>query len=298
MEIAYYPGCTLKTSAKNFESSSIAVANHLGITFKELSRWNCCGTVYSLASDDLMKHLAPVRVLIRAQEDNKNGNRDNKLVTLCSMCYNTIKMANHLVKNDEEKLDTINQFMDEEPDYEADVKVLHFLQLLDEIGIDKIKENTKKSLDGLNLACYYGCYLLRPEEASIDEEPEAPSIMERVMESAGARTIEYPFKNECCGSYLTVTEKNYTAERTYKIISSVVNRGADAIVLSCPLCAFNLDRRQKQAKDLHADMKSIPVFYFPQLLGLAFGIKSNELGFNMHYVDPRPLLKEKGLIKR
>jgi len=296
MEIAYYPGCTLKTSAKNFESSGIAVADHLGITFKELSQWNCCGTVYSLASDDLMKHLAPVRVLIRAQEDNKKNNNDNKLVTLCSMCYNTIKMANHLVKNDEEKLDTMNQFMDEEPEYEGDVKVLHFLQLLDEIGIDKIKENVKKSLENLNIACYYGCYLLRPEEASIDEEPEAPSIMERIMESTGARTIEYPFKNECCGSYLTVTEEKHVAERTYKIVSSAANRGAEAIVLSCPLCEFNLDRKQKRAKETHGDMKFIPVLYFTQLLGLAFGIDVDKLGFDMHYVDPRPLLKEKGLI--
>ncbi|RKZ21224.1 heterodisulfide reductase, subunit B, partial [bacterium] len=136
MRISYYPGCTLKSTAKNFEISAIAVAKELGIEFVELSRWNCCGTVYSMTSDDVMHQLAPIRNLIRVKEDGFD-----RVVTLCSMCFNTLKRANILVQRDREKLDKINDFMYlENIDYAGDVEVLHFLEILrDDVGWDEIR---------------------------------------------------------------------------------------------------------------------------------------------------------------
>lgn len=285
MKIPYYPGCTLKSTAKNFEDTTMDVSEALDIELVELPRWNCCGTVYSLASDDLMHQLAPIRNLIRVQEMGCD-----KVTTLCSMCYNTLEQANQLVKNDPEKLEKMNSFMDLEEDYKGAVTVVHYLTLLKEVGFDKIPVTTP--LKGLAVVPYYGCLLLRPEEVSIDN-PEAPTIMTELLTALGADVVDHPYKLECCGSYHTVDYKEIVCEKTYSILHSARKRGAEAVVLSCPLCEFNLDFRQK---DLEKELAPMPIFYFSQLLALSMGLDGN-LGFDQHYVNPEPLLKEKGLLR-
>ncbi len=291
MELLYFPGCTLKTSAKNFEDSALTVASKLGLELRELPRWNCCGTVYSLAADDLMHQLAPVRNLVRVQELNRD-----KLVTLCSMCYNTLKRASRLVRRNSEKLETINMFMDEEQSYEGRVEVFHFLQTLrDEVGFKKISEKVVKPLKDLKIFPYYGCLLVRPEEEAIDD-PNDPTVMNDLLKSLGAEVIDNSFKTVCCGSYLTVDKKEVVAEMTYKILSAAVKDGAEAVTLSCPLCHFNLDFRQAEVAEKHPEFKRIPVFYFTQLMALAFGLNPEVCRFNLHFVDPKPLLRGKGFI--
>ena len=146
MKFAYYPGCTLKDQALGFEDTAVAVCARLGVELAELSRWNCCGTVYSLSMDNLMFQTAPIRNLLRAREDGFDS-----VVTLCSMCYNTLKRANDLVREDPEKLDKLNLFMNrEETDYTPDVKVYHLLELLrDVVGFDKVREAVKLPLEGM-----------------------------------------------------------------------------------------------------------------------------------------------------
>ncbi|TET70049.1 MAG: heterodisulfide reductase, subunit B, partial [Candidatus Aminicenantes bacterium] len=158
MKISYYPGCTLKNNAKNFEESALCSLNAIGVEVKELPRWNCCGTVFSLATDDLIHHVAPIRNLIRVKESNTD-----RVMTLCAMCYNTLKRANERVKADSESLDKINQFMyREEIDYKGDVKILHLLELLrDEIKFENIAKKVTNPLKNLKVANYYGCLLVR-----------------------------------------------------------------------------------------------------------------------------------------
>jgi heterodisulfide reductase subunit B len=286
MKIPYYPGCTLKSTAKNFEDTTRAVSEVLGIELLELPRWNCCGTVYSLSSDDLMHQLAPIRNLIRVQEMGYD-----RVTTLCSMCYNTLEQANQLVKSDPEKLEKMNSFMDTEEDYRGGVEVIHYLSLLrDTIGFEELP--VKIPLNGLTVAPYYGCLLLRPEEVSIDN-PEKPTIMTELLTALGAEVVDHPYKLECCGSYHTVDYRDVVCEKTYSILTSARKRGADAVVLSCPLCEFNLDFRQK---DVERELAPMPILYFSQLLALALGIDDN-FGFDLHYVNPEPLLKKKGLLR-
>ncbi len=134
MKLGYYPGCTLKTKAANLEEAAMASLDALGVEYMELDRWNCCGAVFSLADDDLIHHVAPVRNLVRAQEQGADT-----VVTICSQCYNTLARANLLMREDEEKRDTINRFMDEEPDYHGEVEVMHYLTVLQEqVGWDKL----------------------------------------------------------------------------------------------------------------------------------------------------------------
>lgn len=284
MKVPYYPGCTLKSTARNFEETTIAVSDALGIELVELTRWNCCGTVYSLASDDLMHQLAPIRNLIRVQEMGFT-----KVTTLCSMCYNTLVQANLLVKSDPEKLEKMNSFMDEEVDYKGEVTVVHFLTLLKEQGFENIV--VKNPLKGLTVVPYYGCLLLRPEEIAIDNT-EKPTIMAELLHALGATVVDHPYKLECCGSYHTVDYKDIVCEKTSSILSSAQKNGAEAVVLSCPLCEFNLDFRQK---DLEKPL-SMPVLYFSQLLAVALGLDV-DLGFDNHYVNPEPLLRKKGLLR-
>jgi len=297
MRLPYYPGCTLKTTAKNFEDSALAVAKTLEIELVELPKWNCCGTVFSLTADDLIHHLAPIRNFIRVQELNEDGTLqdEHRLITLCSMCYNTLKRANLRVKENPEDLKKLNDLMYLEEDYQGDVEVVHFLSLLQEMGFEKVKGKVEKPLKGLKVAPYYGCMLLRPKEVAIDD-PEDPTIEADLLSALGAEVVDNPYKKVCCGSYQTVQDKWVVADLAYDILTHAQKEGAEAITTSCPLCAFNLDNRQKEVKEKHPDFPGIPVFYFTQLMAIAFGLGENYCGFDLNYIDPRPLLKGKNLL--
>ncbi len=292
MKVSYYPGCTLKSNAKNFEDSTLCALRELGVDVKELSRWNCCGTVYSLTTDDLMRHLASVRNLIRVKEENADS-----VMTLCAMCYNTLKRVNERVKADPESLEKIHKFMDEEKiAYQGDVKVRHLLELLKEdVRFETISQKVKKPLRHLKVASYYGCLLVRPKEIGLDDM-ENPTILDDLVAVLGAEAVDFPYKTECCGAYQTVDKPETVADRTYQILTSAQNRGAELVSVSCPLCAFNLDHRQKETAKKYSGFKMIPILYFTQLLAIAMGCDEKDLRLDLHYVKPGPLLKEKGLI--
>jgi len=253
MKLLYYPGCTLKTSAKNLEKSAFAIMNALGYEMVEMDDWNCCGVVSSLSNDDLMRHIAPLRNLIHVEDQG-----ENKVITLCDMCCNTLKQTNLRVKEKKDDLDTLNAFMDRENDYKCTVEVKHLLEFLrDDIGFATIKKMVKNPLKDMKIMPYYGCMMLRPRNVAIDDAEE-PHIL--------------------------------------RITSFAVDRGADAIVLSCPLCRFNLDYRGKEAEKIFKDYKQIPIYYYTQLIAVAFGLDPNVNGFEQHIVDPTLLLKKKGVL--
>lgn len=291
MDLSYYPGCTLKTTARGLEDSMIASMEVLGIKMEEIQRWNCCGTVYSLADDDLAHHLAPVRNLIRVKEQ---GN--NKVATLCSFCYNTLKRANLLMQKDSEKRKTLNDFMEEEMDYNGEVEVVHLLEVLRyEIGWGNISEKVRIPLQGLRVAPYYGCTLLRPQEVAIDHV-ERPTILHQLIETIGAEAVDFPFATECCGSFQIVSNPDLVTQCAWDILSSALRRGAEALVLTCPLCNFNLGQRQQELLQKYSDFQGIPIFYFSQLLALSLQLDPQVCHFELNYGDPLPLLKRKKLI--
>jgi len=292
MDLSYYPGCTLKTKAKSLEDPAIASMAALGINLVEIQRWNCCGATYSLADDDLAHHLAPVRNLIRVNEQGMN-----KVATLCSFCYNALKRANLLMQNDQEKRKTLNDFMEEEKDYNGEVEVVHVLEVLrDEIGWGNISEKVKVPLHGLKVAPYYGCTLLRPREVAIDDV-ERPTILGKLMEAIGAEVVDFPFATECCGSFQIVSNPDFVTQRAWDILSSALRREADALVLTCPLCNFNLSQRQQELRQKYSDFKGIPIFYFSQLLALALQLDPQLCHFELSYGEPLHLLKSKQLVR-
>jgi heterodisulfide reductase subunit B len=292
--VSYMPGCTLKTSGKNFEESTLKLLERLDVKVEELQSWYCCGTTYSLASDNIMNHLAPIRTLIRAKE---TGRRE--LLVLCSMCYNTLRRAQDLVLNDEEKRNKINDFMyREETELSGhEVRVVHLLNFLKEfVGFERLAEKVTRRARDLTVALYYGCMLLRPDEISVDASSENPAIMEELFTACGVETAYFPFKTECCGSYQTVNRRSIVLERVKEIVESAVKNAANLIVTSCPLCFFNLDDSQKILLDDTPDFTSIPILYISQVLALLMGIE-DATDYSLHAIDPRPVLKEKGLLR-
>jgi heterodisulfide reductase subunit B len=295
--IPYYPGCTLKTKASNFESSAIECARVLGMEMVEIPEWNCCGTVFSLTSDDLIHHVGPIRNLIRVQEMSGNGvpEDENRVLTLCSMCFNTLKRSNLRMRENPDDLKTVNDFMDTEEDYRGEIEVVHFLEVLRDLGAEAIAEKVVNSLEGLNVAAYYGCMLLRPKEVGIDD-PEEPRIMDGILGALGARVIYNSYMKVCCGSYQVMHDKYAVARLVRDIINHAREDGAEVIATSCPLCAHNLDDRQREVKELDPDFEEMPVFYFTELMGLAFGLKPKASAADLHYVSATDLLKEKQLL--
>jgi len=293
MKLLYYPGCTLKTSAKNLERSAFAIMEALGHEMVEMEDWNCCGVVASLTDDDLMHHLAPLRSLIHVEDAG-----ENRVVTLCDMCCNTLKQTNLRVKEIPDDLETLNLFMDRENDYKGTVEVLHFLEFLrDEVGFDVIKKKVKHPLKGMKIMPYYGCMLLRPREVAIDDAEE-PTILDDLLSALGAEVVDNPFKIECCGSYHTVENKEMVSKRAHRITNFATERDSDAMVLSCPLCKFNIDERGKEAEKMFKGYKQIPVYYYTQLIAIALGLDPKVCGFEEHVVDPLLLLKKKGVIQK
>ena len=291
MRLAYYPGCTLKTKARNLEEPAIASLEALGFELEEIPRWNCCGAVHSLADDDLIHQVAPVRNLIRVKEQGKDV-----VVTLCSFCLNTLKRANLLMKDDAEKRNTLNSFMDEEIDYSGDVRVLHLLEVLrDEIGWEALAQEVKFPLRNLKLAPYYGCTLLRPREVAIDSV-ENPTILREFLRALGATPVEFPESTRCCGSYQIVSSPDSISGYAWDILSSALSHGAEALVLTCPLCDYDLGQGQKELVKRHNGFKGMPLFYFTQLLALALGLDPQVCHFELNHGSPELLLRENGLL--
>jgi heterodisulfide reductase subunit B len=283
--IPYFPGCTCKADAVGFERSALAVLRELGYELREWERWTCCGTVYSMASDDLMHQLAPVRNLIRVQEQGAD-----RVVAICSMCYNTLRQAADLVRDDPEKLRKINDYLYDEVDYEGGVRVMHLLELLrDVVGWDAVTARVKRPLKGLKVAPYYGCTLVRPTSAGIDDR-EQPRVMHDLLAALGAEPVDSPFKVECCGSYEAVNRPDIVAAKCHRILSDAARRGADLVATSCPLCEFNLDEGQDRIRAADARFTPVPVVYFSSLMAIAFDLPEVEWGLEGSHVDPRPVI--------
>jgi len=288
MGIPYFPGCTLSTKAKNYDRSGRAVAEALDVGLEELPEWQCCGATFPLMLDDSLALIAPTRILYQAQQAGE------RVATLCSICFNVLRRSQVVLERDEEMLDRINWFTEQE--YEGDVQVAHFLEILrDDVGwggdeTPGLADRVERPLAGLKVAPYYGCLLLRPfEEIGLDD-PEDPRIMHDLVRALGAEAIDFPYSVECCGSYLTVKDPDVPASLSMEIVASARDHGADVVVTACPLCQFNLDYPQRDA-GVSRSGERVPVLYFTQLMAVALGLPEESWGLEDHYVDPKPVIE-------
>ena len=234
--------------------------------------------------DDSMALIAPTRILYQAQQAGE------RVVTLCSICFNVLRRSQALLKRDPEMLERINWFTEQE--YRGQVHVAHFLELLrDDVGWESLGERVVRPLTGLRVASYYGCLLLRPYEEIGLDDPENPVILHDLVQALGAEPVDFPYNIECCGSYLTVKEPRVSETLSKDIVASARESGAQVIVTACPLCQFNLDYPQRETEAGRTG-NEVPVLYFTQLMAVALGLPEETWGMEEHYVDPRPLFHE------
>ncbi len=259
MNYSYYPGCTLKTKAKALDIYGRKSAEKLGITLEELPEWQCCGGVYPLASDEVATKLSSVRALLSARE------KEQTLLTMCSACHHVIKRVNYDMQNKPEFASKVNSYLKLDEKYFGETRVVHYLEMLrDDYGFDKLKEQVTNPLKGRKIAAYYGCLLLRPGKEMAFDNPENPTIIEDFIRAIGAEPVEYPFRNECCGGYMTMTDKSLASKMATMVVDSARLKGADCMITACPLCLYNL----KQGSE-----EKLPVYYFTELLAQALGLK-------------------------
>ncbi|MCP1102663.1 heterodisulfide reductase subunit B [Aequitasia blattaphilus] len=260
MTYSYYPGCTLKTKAKDLDIYARRSAKALGIELEEIEEWQCCGGVYPLATDEIASKLSSVRALNEAKE------KEQDLVTMCSACHHVIKRVNDDMANVEDIQTRANNYMELDTPYKGETKVYHFLEVLrDKVGFDKIKEKVVNPLKGRKIGAYYGCLLLRPSKVMGFDNAENPSIMEDFIRALGATPVVYPFRNECCGGYISLKEEKRTVEMVTKIVESAKGAEAEGLITACPLCLYNLNKNNSKA--------DMPVYYFTELLAEALGVK-------------------------
>ncbi|MDO5424847.1 MAG: CoB--CoM heterodisulfide reductase iron-sulfur subunit B family protein [Eubacteriales bacterium] len=259
MKYSYYPGCTLRTKAKQLDTYARASASALGFELEEIENWQCCGGVYPLGSDEIATKLSSVRALSEARDKNQ------ELVTLCSACHHVIKRVNDDMKNVDDIRTRANNYLKLDTPYTGETTVLHYLEVLrDRVGFDTIKEKVVNPLKGKKIGAYYGCLLLRPGKILEFDNPENPQIMEDFIRAIGGTPVIYPYRNECCGGYISLKEKEMSQTMSSKIMDSAEGFGADMLITACPLCLYNLNK---------SGNGKLPVYYFTELLAEALGVK-------------------------
>jgi heterodisulfide reductase subunit B len=267
---AYYPGCTQESGSKEYDISLRLTCERLGIELKELEDWNCCGAVHAPVTDQLLAITLPARNLALVEKQELT-----QIITPCTGCYKNFRSASLAIKADPALRQQVNEAL---PDHklEGDVTVKHPLYVIvDDYGLDHLE--IVRPLDGLRVACYYGCVLTRPRDEF--DSPEKPQAMDRLMRALGAEAVPFPFKAKCCGGAVLLSAKE---------------AGADCVALACPMCQVALDLYQTWAEKAAGTKINLPILYFSQLIALALGVERRRLGFRRHVVSPNPLLDRLG----
>lgn len=287
MKYAYYPGCSLHATAVDYNESTLAVADGLGMELVEVPNWSCCGSTPAHCTDELLA------VALSAKNLSAAKTVADEMLVCCSACFSRFKFAQKHIEEKENIRSEISKMMSVEE--VQGVKVRHLLDILaHDIGLEKIAQMKKRDL-GLKVACYYGCLLTRPPKVTNFDDVEDPRIMDELLVAAGMETVDWPFKTECCGASFALTRTEIVLRLTADILQMAEEAGADCISVACPLCHANLDMRQSDIEKKLGLKYEIPIFYFTQLLGMSFGLELGKLGVGRGLTSPSELLAAKGI---
>lgn len=277
-KVAYYPGCSLEATGKEYDLSTRAVCAALGLELAELEDWNCCGATSAHNLDHLLALALPARNIARAQGMGLD------VAVPCAACYSRLKKADYILRNDEEMRGEIEAAAGF--DFNGESKVVSLLEaLVSRVGLDVIKQRVVKPLNELPVVCYYGCLLVRPPEVAGFDRVEHPQVMDRLVETLGAVPLNWSYKTECCGASLALTNTGVVEGLVGRIAEAAREAGAAAIVTACPLCQSNLEMRQPRGTG------AVPALYFTELMGLAMGLEGADKWLGKHLVVPTQVLK-------
>ncbi len=275
MKIGYYPGCSAKGSSLDYELSSSEVCRILGIVSSEIDEWNCCGSTPAHAVSTELSAALCTRNLVQATKQGADI-----VMTPCPSCLSNLRHARERMQNPEFKK-RVDELLDE-PAPEVLPEATSVMQMIGKLcSAEDIKSHVRQSLAGIRIAPYYGCLMSRPAELMNFGDPENPTLMEELLAACGADSVlDFPLKTECCGASAGIPHRPLTSVNSGRILDVAVKMEADCICVCCPLCQMNLDLRQKQAERQVNAKFGIPVLYYTQLMGLAFGCDPKTLGLN------------------
>ncbi len=274
LSYAFFPGCSLESTAWDFDRSTRGVCAALGIKLTDIPDWVCCGSTPAHSSNSSLAVALPVMNLRKAQTAGFS-----QVLTACASCYARLRTANHKVNQDAAEKARAERIID--TPYDGRVKVRHILDVLvNDLGVREVRSRIRAPFKGLRVASYYGCLLSRPPEVVAFDDAEHPTCMDQLAQSAGAEAVDWPFKTECCGASLSMTRSGVVHRLGRRILSMAHRAGAECIVVACPLCQLNLDFRQPETKQDDDAVPDIPVVYITQFLGLALGLSPSELGLD------------------
>ncbi|MGB6421238.1 MAG: heterodisulfide reductase-related iron-sulfur binding cluster [Anaerolineales bacterium] len=284
--VAYYPGCSLESTSTEFNESAKSVCAALDLNLFEPKGWVCCGATAAHRSDPETGLRLPLENLALIERSGFS-----EVTMPCAACFNRHKAAQYEIRHDESRWQAMDEVLDYH--YQDSVKVNTLIEtILQHVGEEKIAEKVQKPLENLKVVCYYGCLLTRPPQVTEAENPENPTDMDELVAALGAEVLDWSYKTCCCGAAHSLTRPDIVVKLSGNLVTHARQAGADVIAVACPLCHINLDARQFQM-DVEEPM---PIMFFTQLMSLALGLPEKEAVLHKNMVDPRPLLREKGII--
>lgn len=293
---AFYPGCTLHSTGVEFGVSSALVCEALGLEMVEIPDWNCCGASSAHSVDERLFLALPARNLAKAQEVGLE-----QLAIPCAACYSRLAAADLALKQDEALRADLESVLGFE--YEGRVRPRNLLDIVaNDVSREQLAARVVKPLEGLKVVSYYGCLLIRPPEYTARwDDPEHPQSMDYVLELMGAEPVPWSYGVDCCGGSLTLNRADVVVHLVDKLARAAREAGAEAMVTACPMCMANVDGRQLYRdgppipRPARPGYEPVPIFYFTELMALAYGLSLKKV-LGKHLVDPRPLLKERGIV--
>ncbi|MDY6974424.1 MAG: CoB--CoM heterodisulfide reductase iron-sulfur subunit B family protein [Thermodesulfobacteriota bacterium] len=276
MRYLYYPGCSLEGTAREYDISTRALMQALGVELLELEDWTCCGASAAEPTSRLLSLVLPARNLALAE---RTGDTKDILAP-CSACYLNLKKVEEKTRNDPGILSQINLvLLEDRLELKGTMRVRHILDIItNDIGVDAFRPIIRRHLNGLTIAPYYGCQCLRPYP--VFDDPEKPKSMEPIIDVLGAKVHTWGMGGKCCGASHMSTKMGVGIELVAAILKGA--KGADAIVTVCPMCQINLEAYQRKISRIRHEDLTVTVLYLPQLVGLALGLPEQSLALDLN----------------
>ena len=278
MEIGFYPGCSLKGTSSEYAQSTLAIAKVFDINLVEIEDWNCCGATAAHNINHELATALPARILALAEKQGLT-----EIVVPCAACYNRLSVAQHEINEKPELKERVSEIIG--MPIQGNVKILNVMQFVLKYIADKIEEKVVKPFEH-KVVCYYGCLLVRPHEILQFDRLEDPQSMDNLMRKIGAESMDWGYKTECCGAGFSVSRTDIVAKLSGHIVKDASDRGAEAIIVACPMCQSNLDMRRPHINSYLQTQIDTPVLYITQAIGLAIGLDRNALGLKKLFIAP------------
>lgn len=285
---SFFPGCSQISSAEEYGSSALKVAEALGIRLEPLEDWSCCGASSAHMTNHLLAVALPGRDLALAKREGRD------LAVVCASCFNNLKSAQVELLSDEELADRVEDVVGMDPRFDG--RILPLLDIImEEVGLEEVKEKVRRPLEGLRPVSYYGCLMSRPRGMMEKDNPDNPRFMDELLTALGAEVRPWSYKTDCCGGSLSLTRTDMVVQLVNRLFEAAEEAGANCIVTACPMCLANLEMRQKEGRLKFDILHHLPVFFITELMGLALDLEGAGEWLGKHLIDPEPLLAEAGL---